>query len=116
MVNKTQSTLFSNVKIKGNITEKESIIIYGKVYGNIKAELVETCENSIIEGNITSKDTFIDGKFKGDINSDRVHIRKSADVEGSIKHKTLSIKEGSVLKIKAEKKNKWKTYPYTFCN
>jgi len=26
-------------------------------------------------------------------------------VQGSIKHKTLSIKEGSVLKIKAEKKN-----------
>jgi hypothetical protein len=37
-------------------------------------------------------------------------------VEGSIKHKTLSIKEGSVLKIKAEKKNKWKNYLYTcFC-
>ena len=37
--------------------------------------------------------------------SDRVHIRKSADVEGSIQHKTLSIQEGSVLKIKVEKKN-----------
>jgi len=105
MVNKTQSTLFSNIKIKGNITEKESIIIYGKVTGNINAELVETFENSNIEGNITSKNTFIGGKFKGDINSDRVYIRKAADVEGSIKHKTLSIKEGSVLKIKAEKKN-----------
>jgi len=104
MVNKTQSVLFSNIKIKGNITTKESII-YGKVTGNINAELVETFENSNIEGNITSKNAFIGGKFKGDINSDRVHIRKEADVEGSIKHKTLSIKEGSVLKIKAEKKN-----------
>ena len=116
MVNKTQSVLFSNIKIKGNITTKESIIIYGKVTGNINAELVETFENSNIEGNITSKNTFIGGKFKGDINSDRVHISKAADVEGSIKHKTLSIKEGSVLKIKAEKKNKWKNYLYTcFC-
>ena len=104
MVNKTQSVLFSNIKIKGNITTKESIIIYGIVTGNINAELVETFENSNIEGNITSKNTFIDGKFKGDINSDRVHIRKSADVEGSIKHKTLSIKEGSVLKITTETK------------
>ena len=104
MVNKTQSVLFSDMKIKGNITEKESINIYGKVYGNIKAELVETFENSNIEGTITSKNTFIGGKFKGDINSDRVHIRKAADVEGLIKHKTLSIKEGSVLKIKVETK------------
>ena len=45
MVNKTQSVLFSDMKIKGNITTKESIIIYGKVTGNINAELVETFEN-----------------------------------------------------------------------
>ena len=105
MVNKTKSVLVSDTKIKGNITEKESIIIDGEVDGNINAELVETFENSNIKGNITSKNTFIGGKLKGDINSDRVHIRKSADVEGLIKHKTLLIKEGSVLKIKVEKKN-----------
>ena len=97
--------LVSDIKIKGNITEKESIIIDGEVNGNINAELVETFENSNIKGNITSKNVFIGGKLKGDINSDRVHIRKTADVEGSIKHETLAIKEGSVLKIKAEKKN-----------
>ena len=102
MVNKTQSVLFSDIKIKGNIKEKESIIIYGKVTGNINAELVETFENSNIKGNITSKNIFIGGKFKGDINSDRVHIRKTADVEGSIKQKTLSIEEGSLLTIKTE--------------
>ena len=105
MVNKARSLLFSDIKITGNITEKESINIYGKFTGNIKAELVETFENSNIAGNITSKNAFIGGKFKGDINSDRVYIRKTADVQGSIKQKTLSIKEGSVLKIKAEKKN-----------
>ena len=104
MVNKTKSVLVSDIKIKGNITEKESIIIDGEVNGNINAALVETFENSNIKGNITSKNTFIGGKFKGDINSDRVHIRKAADVEGSIKHKTLSIKEGSVLKIITETK------------
>ena len=105
MVNKTKSVLVSDIKIKGNITEKESIIIDGEVNGNINAEHVETHKNSNIKGNITSKNVFIGGKLKGDINSDRVHIRKAADVEGSIKHKTLTIKEGSVLKIKAEKKN-----------
>ena len=106
MVNKTKSALMSDIKIKGNITEKESIIIDGEVNGNINADLVETFENSNIKGNITSKDVFIGGKLKGDINSDRVHIRKTADVEGTIKHKTLSIEEGSLLTIKTEiKKN-----------
>ena len=102
MANKTKSILVSDVKIKGNITEKGSIIIDGEVNGNINAELVETFENSHIKGNIKSKKTFIGGKLKGNINSDKVHIRKTADVDGTIEQKTLSIEEGSVLKIKTE--------------
>ena len=48
MVNKTKSVITSDVRIKGNITEKESIVIDGKVIGNINAEFVETFENSNI--------------------------------------------------------------------
>ena len=102
MADKTTSVITSDLKVKGNITEKESIIIDGEIEGNINAEFVETFKNSNIKGNITSKDVFIGGKLKGDINSDRVHIRKTADVDGEIKQKTLSIEEGSVLKIKTE--------------
>ena len=104
MVNKTKSVLISDVKIKGNITEKENVVIDGEVNGNINAETVETFENSNIKGNITSKNVFIGGKLVGDINSDRVHIRKTANVDGAIKQKTLSVEEGSVLKIKTEMK------------
>jgi cytoskeletal protein CcmA (bactofilin family) len=102
MVNNTKSVLVSDIKIKGNITEKESIIIDGEVNGNINAELVETFENSNITGNINSKNVFIGGKIKGDINSDKVHIKNTANVEGSIKQKTLSIEEGSIIKIRNE--------------
>ena len=102
MINKNKSVLVSNVSIKGNITEKDSIVIDGTVEGNIDAELVETYKNSNIKGNITAKKALIGGKLKGDVSSDKVHINNTADVEGSIKQKTLSIDEGSVLKIKTE--------------
>ena len=102
MANKTKSVLISGVKIEGNITEKESIIIDGEVNGNVNAELVETFENSNIKGNIDSKGVLIGGKLKGNINSDKVHIKKTADVDGEIKQKTLSIEEGSLLTIKTE--------------
>ena len=102
MVNKTKSVLVSDVKIKGNVIEKESIIVDGEVEGNINAEIVETFENSFVKGDIKSKETVIGGKLKGDINSDSVHIRKTAEVEGTIKQKTLSIEEGSLLTIKTE--------------
>ena len=109
MVNKTRSILVSDVKIKGNITEKESLIIDGEVNGNVNAELVETFENSNITGNITTKNALIGGKLKGDINADSVQIKNTADVEGTIKQKTLSIEEGSILKIKTETKKTSKT-------
>ena len=102
MASKTKSVLVSDIIIKGNIAEKECIIVDGEVDGNISAELVETFENSNIKGNITSKNVFIGGKLKGEINSDRVHIKKTADEDGTINQKTLSIEEGSVLKIKTE--------------
>ncbi len=102
MVNKTESVLVSDVKIKGNVTEKEGIIINGEIEGNINAELVETFENSFVKGNIKSKETVIGGKMKGNIDSDSVHIKKTADVDGTIKQKTLSIEEGSLLTIKTE--------------
>ena len=102
MANKTKSMLVSDVKVRGNITEKESIIIDGEVNGNINAEVVETFENSNIKGNVISKNALIGGRVKGDIISDKVHISKTADVDGTIKQKTLSIEEGSVLKIRTE--------------
>jgi cytoskeletal protein CcmA (bactofilin family) len=102
MVDKTRSVIVSDVKIKGNITEKESVIIDGEVEGDINAGFVDTFENSNIKGNIKSKKIVIGGKLKGNINSDSVHIKKTADVDGTIKQKTLSIEEGSLLTIKTE--------------
>ena len=102
MDKKNKSLITSDIKIRGNIIEKNSIVIDGEINGNINAEHVETYKNSNIQGNITSKSTMIGGKLKGDINSEKVHINNTAEVEGLIKQKTLSIDEGSVLKIKTE--------------
>ena len=99
---KNKSILASNLKIKGDITEKDSLIVDGEIYGNINAETLESYENSNIKGNILTSESVIGGRLKGDINSNKVHIKKTADVEGTIKQKTLSIEEGSILKIKTE--------------
>ena len=102
MIDKSASVLVSNMKIKGNITEKESLVIDGEITGNIDAETVKTNENSNIKGNISAGSTVVGGKIKGDITSNKVHIKKTADMEGTIKQKTLSIEEGSILRIKTE--------------
>ena len=48
MASKNRSIVVSDLKIKGNITEKENIIIDGEVEGDINANIVETFKNLYI--------------------------------------------------------------------
>ena len=96
------STLLSDVSVEGDIVEKDKIIIDAKINGDIKSEEIETHANSIIKGNIKAKNTSVGGKLKGNISSDKINILKTADIDGVLNQKTLSIEEGAQLKIKTE--------------
>ena len=98
------SILLSDVSIEGDLVEKDKIIIDAKVSGNIKADDIEAHSNSVITGNITSKNASLGGKLKGNVNSDKIKIQKTADIEGVLSQKILSIEEGANLKIKTETK------------
>ena len=96
------STLLSDVSIEGDIVEKDTIIIDAKINGDIKTENIETHLNSNIKGNIKSKNASLGGKIKGNVNSDQIRIKKTADIDGVLNQKTLSIEEGATLKIKSQ--------------
>ena len=82
--------------------EKDKVIVDAKISGDIKAEEIQTHQNSIIKGNITSKNATLGGNIRGNVNSDRIKIRKTANIEGVLNQKTLAIEEGATLKIKTE--------------
>ena len=96
------SILLSNVSIDGEVIEKDKIIVDAKINGDIKAEDIITHSKSNIIGNLKSKFASLGGKLKGNVNSDRINIKKTANIEGVLNQKTLSIQEGAQLKIKAE--------------
>ena len=96
------SILLSDISIEGKVVEKDKIIIDAKINGDIKAEEIETHLNSNIKGNIKAKVASLGGKVIGNVSSDRIDIKKTADVEGVLNQKTLSIEEGAHLKIKTE--------------
>ena len=102
MAEDKKSILLSDVSIEGDLIEKDSIIFDGKINGDIKAEEIDTHSNSNIKGNISSKNAALGGTIKGNVNSDRIKLKKTADIEGVLNQKTLSIEEGAVLKIKTE--------------
>ena len=96
------SKLLSDVSIEGEVVEKDKIIIDAKISGDVKANEVITHSKSNILGNIKSKFASLGGKLKGNINSDQISIKKTADIEGVLNQKTLSNQEGAQLKIKTE--------------
>ena len=104
MEDEKTSILLSNVSIEGEVVEKDKIIIDAKISGDIKAEDIITHSKSNILGNIKSKFASLGGKLKGNVNSEQISIKKTADIEGVLNQKTLSIQEGAQLKIKAETK------------
>ena len=105
MAEEKTSIILSDVSIEGDLVEKDKIILDAKVSGDIKAEEIDTHANSNINGNITSKNASIGGKLKGNINSDKIKIKKTAQIEGGLNQKTLAIEEGASLKIKTETYN-----------
>jgi len=96
------SILLSDVSIEGDLVEKDRIIVDAKVSGDIKATDIETHLNSNIKGNIKSKVASLGGKLKGNVNSDQINIKKTANIDGVLNQKILSIEEGATLKIKTE--------------
>ena len=96
------STLLSDVSVEGDIVEKDKIIIDAKINGDVKSEDVVTYSNSIIKGNIQSKIASLGGKINGNINADQIRIKKTADIDGVLNQKILSIEEGATLKIKTQ--------------
>ena len=102
MADEKTSILLSNVSVEGEVVEKDKIIVDAKVTGDIKAEVIMTHSKSNIIGNIKSKFASLGGKLKGNVNSDQITIKKTANIEGVLNQKTLSIQEGAQLKIKTE--------------
>ena len=96
------STLLSDVSVEGDIVEKDKIIIDAKINGDIKSADVMTYSNSNIKGNIKSKTANLGGKINGNINADQIRILKTADIDGVLNQKILSIEEGATLKIKTQ--------------
>ena len=102
MTDEKTSILLSDVSVEGEVVEKDKIIVDAKVPGDIKAEEIITHSKSNIIGNIKSKFASLGGKLKGNVSSDQISIKKTANIEGVLNQKTLSIQEGAQLKIKTE--------------
>ncbi len=69
---KTSSILGPELEIHGDVKVSGSLLIYGKVFGNIQSNgAVQTANGSVVNGNISAKDVAIGGKVDGDLDVEK---------------------------------------------
>ena len=95
--NKSSSILGPELEIHGDVKVSGSLLIYGKIFGNIHSNgAVRTANGSEIKGNITAKEVTIGGKVYGDVDVDKkVTLGDTSALTGNLKATTLTIEEGA---------------------
>jgi len=110
-------TIIGNqIYIEGTIRGKEDLLIEGSVKGSIemKAHHLTVGSKGRVEAEVHAANVTISGKLEGNISATgRVEITKSADFNGEIKAKSISVEDGAYLKavIELEREPTQKTVP-----
>ena len=104
------------IYIEGTIRGDEDLLIEGSVKGNIemKSHHLTVGSKGQVEAEVRAANVTISGKLEGNINATgRVEITKSADFNGEIKAKSISVEDGAYLKavIELEREPVQKTVP-----
>jgi cytoskeletal protein CcmA (bactofilin family) len=94
-----------SVVIKGELSGSEDLFLDGLVEGTIalKGNSLTVGPNGNVKASVDAKGVVVQGKLEGNIQaSDRVELRKSANVTGDIATQRISIEEGAFLKGKVD--------------
>ncbi len=95
--NKSSSILGPELEIHGDVKVSGSLLIYGKVFGNIKSNgTIQTANGSVVNGNISARDASISGKVDGDLDIEKkVTLGDTSYLSGNLKASILTIEEGA---------------------
>ena len=94
---KSSSILGPELEINGDVKVSGSLLIYGKVFGNIQSSgAVQTANGSEVSGNISARDASISGKVDGDLDVEKkVTLGDTSYLSGNLKASILTIEEGA---------------------
>ena len=95
--NKSSSILGPELEIHGDVKVSGSLLIYGKVFGNIQSNgTIQTANGSVVNGNISARDASISGKVDGDLDVEKkVTLGDTSYLSGNLKASILTIEEGA---------------------
>ena len=91
----------STIKITGDVTGDEDLVIDGQVEGEIKinSHQVTVGKSGQVKANVTAKNIKIEGSVRGDITgNEKVVIANSGNVRGNIVAPRVTLEDGAVFK------------------
>ena len=94
----THSIVDERLTMKGDLESDGDIHVKGRVFGNIRCNLLIIEVNALVEGGVDAEEVIVRGHAKGTVRADRVRLEKTAEVESEILQRTFSAEEGARIK------------------
>ncbi|HEX5048777.1 MAG TPA: polymer-forming cytoskeletal protein [Gammaproteobacteria bacterium] len=90
-----------SIHIDGDVRGEEDLLIEGEVNGTVqlKNNSLTIGPNGKVRADVSANSVYVDGYMEGDLyGSERVHIRKSAQVHGNVTSPRVSLEDGAKFK------------------
>ena len=91
----------ASIRIKGDVTGDEDLIIQGRVEGtiNLKGHNVIISKSAKVKANIEANEIIVEGELAGDMNgNEKVIIRETGNVYGNIIAPRVTLEDGAMFK------------------
>jgi cytoskeletal protein CcmA (bactofilin family) len=91
----------ASIHIDGDVRGEEDLLIEGEVNGTVqlKNNSLTIGPNGKVRADVSANSVYVDGYMEGDLyGSERVHIRKSAQVHGNVTSPRVSLEDGAKFK------------------
>jgi cytoskeletal protein CcmA (bactofilin family) len=110
MAKDATSWLSPTMKVKGEISGNEDLLVDGKVEGSISVgqQRLTVGHNGHVTGGLTAREIIIYGKVDGnhDMVSESIEIKKDASIIGDVKTRRIVIEDGAGFKGSIEESSK----------
>jgi cytoskeletal protein CcmA (bactofilin family) len=90
-----------SIHIDGDVRGEEDLLIEGEVNGTVqlKNNSLTIGPNGKVRADVSANSVYVDGYMEGDLyGSERVHIRKSAQVHGNVTSPRVLLEDGAKFK------------------
>ena len=95
------ASIGASIRIKGDVTGDENLIIQGQVEGTIKVQghNVTISKTGKVKANIEANQIIVEGELQGDMHGDeKVIIRDTGNVHGNIIAPRVTLEDGAMFK------------------